>query len=213
MQHAEATPSKPPKPYEWPPAFRNSGILYRYWKLRLLREVHDKMEQLLRQHPPSFCLPSAPISVDDIKSHLKAAEAHMRKCQKDSIDLRFRSCVDLLATYDKDTNPYTKSESNRKAKIVCNTLKSERCRAMHCNIRMVAKPSSHGGLTKRLLPRHRDSPTYPENFQELLKNTKEADIIWDTVLDKDTINANPLKYKPPILQSNSHLSMRTRTHT
>ena len=204
MKHAEATLSKPSKPYEWSPAFRNSGVLYRYWKLRLREIQHlenysgtfNKMEQLLRQHTPSFSLPSRNdhISEEDIKSNLKAAETHMRKCQKDSIDLRFRSYVDLLATYDTDNNPATKPESNRKAKIVRNTLKSERCRAMYRNIRTVVKPSSHGGLSKLLLPRHKDSETYPSNFQELLKNTEDADIIWDTVLDKDTINANLLKY-------------------
>jgi hypothetical protein len=204
MRHAEATISKPSKPYEWSPKFRNSGILYRYWKLRLREVQHsenysgtfDKMEQLIRQHTPSFDLPSrsAISSLEDIKSSLKVAETNMRKCQKDSIDLRFRSYIDLLATYENDTNPNTKSESKRKAKIVRNTLKSERNRAMYRNIRTVVKPSPHGGLSKLLLPRHRDSHIYPENFQELLNNTEETDIIWDTVLDKDTINSNLLKY-------------------
>ena len=118
----------------------------------------------------------------------------MRKYQKASIELRFRSFIDLLATYDNDKNPNTKPESDRKAKIVRKTIQPEKTRAMHKNIRTVVEPSPHGGLTKLILPRHNQSTKYPDDYQAFLKKTNAADITWDTVFDKQTIHTNLLRY-------------------
>ncbi|KAI2505456.1 hypothetical protein MHU86_8979 [Fragilaria crotonensis] len=65
---------------------------------------------------------------------------------------------------------------------------------MYSNIRQVVKPNLNSGLDKLImLPRHKHSTEYPQNFQHFLSSTDPEDIIWDTILDKDTIS-NLLRY-------------------
>lgn len=65
---------------------------------------------------------------------------------------------------------------------------------MHQNIRQVAKPQEKSSLRKVLLvPRHHNNPVLPDNFQSLLATTEEDGIVWDTLLDKESIEHNLLK--------------------
>ncbi|KAI2512438.1 hypothetical protein MHU86_1891 [Fragilaria crotonensis] len=80
------------------------------------------------------------------------------------------------------------------ARIVRTTIRSEQCRTMFQNLRKVVKPTERSSLDKLLLPRHKDTPTYPSDFQSFLLTTDPEDIIWDTVLDKETIEHNLLRY-------------------
>ena len=134
------------------------------------------------------------LSITDIRKHLNKAEKTLSLHQKDSVALRYRSYIDLLSTYESDTNPATKSESLRKAKIVRNTIRSEQCRTMFRNLRNVVKPSEVSGITKIQVPRHRDSTEIPADIQSFLAETAEEDIVWDTILDKESINANLLRF-------------------
>ena len=203
MHFAEKCLSKPRKPY--PPILRDTGIIvYRYWRLRLRELKHeehyhdtfDRMEQLVRQSNPTFALPQRheSLQLDTVKERLNTARKALQKCQLDSTELRFRSYLDLLAVYENDTDPTTKASSVKKAKIVHSTIKSERSRAMHRNIRQVVKPAATGGISKILAPRHRHTQELPDNYQEFIATTDEEDIIWDTILDKESIETNLLRY-------------------
>ena len=205
MQFAESCLARPAKPYAWSPTLRDAGLVYRYWKLRLheiqkqlnYTNTFDRMEALARQHDPTFSLPlrhSQHLTTIEVKVHLNLARIHLWNCQKRSSDIRFKSYLDLLAEYVNDTNPSTQKESTRRAKIVKNTIRSERSKTMYANIRQVVKPEQRGGLTKLLVPRDRRQPDLPGNFQEFLGTTDPADIIWDTLLDKESIEYNLLRY-------------------
>ena len=204
VKYAESQLQQSYKPFAWSPEFRNAGIVYRYWRLRLRELQHSadysttftRIEQTVNQHNPEFRLPKKDItlSLDEIRQHLKAATTNLLQKQKDSEILRYKSYLDLLAVYESDTNHCTQKESQRKATIVRNTIKSEQTRAMYRNIRQVLKPEQTGGLTKLQIPRHKDASTYPDDFQKLLSETAADDIIWDTVLDKESIHSNLLKY-------------------
>jgi DNA-directed RNA polymerase specialized sigma subunit len=115
------------------------------------------MEQTIRQHAPSFLFSSQneALTETEVKEHLNASKKSLHQCQNESEDLRFRSYLDLLKTYVNDRNPDTREESHRRAKIVQNTIRSERSRAMHRNIKQVVKPETYGGLSKLMVPRHR----------------------------------------------------------
>ena len=162
MKYAETSLTKPPKPYEWSPTLRDAGITYRYWRLRLrelqqlenYQSTFDRMEQLIQQHDNKYHLPhrTTNLSILEVKHHLNLAKTELKKRQLDSVDLRFRSYLDLLAGYAGDTDPETIEDSKRKAKIVRNTIRSERNRAMHRNIRQVVKPIIQGSLNKILAP-------------------------------------------------------------
>jgi hypothetical protein len=205
MAHAESIVTKPRKPYSWSPKLRDAGIVYRYWRLRHREEKYnedyaatfDRIEQLVQQTNPMFVLPlrSLQLTKDQVTSNLNEAATHLRTCQKNSIELRFQSYADLLATYENDRNPDTKKKSERNACIVRKTIRSEQSRTMFQNIRSVVKPTETSSLNKLMLPRHKDTPaTYPKDFQSFLQNTDPDDIIWDTVLDQATIESNLLRY-------------------
>ncbi|KAI2505799.1 hypothetical protein MHU86_8661 [Fragilaria crotonensis] len=204
MANAERIITKPRKPYAWSPILRDAGLLYRYWRLRYREEKHDedyattfdRIEQLAQQSNTKFVLPlrSVALTLDQVTTNLNSAATHLRKCQKNSIDIRFSSYIDLLAKYETDTNSETMKQSKHKAGIVRNTIRSEQCRTMYSNIRQVVKPNLNSGLDKLMLPRHKHSTEYPQNFQHFLSSTDPEDIIWDTILDKDTIESNLLRY-------------------
>ncbi|KAI2499411.1 hypothetical protein MHU86_15056 [Fragilaria crotonensis] len=209
MRHAEASLSKPPKPYAWSPTLRNAGIVYRYWRLRLSATKHnldysttfDRMETLVRQHDSTFELPLrklAHLQSQEVQTHLNSAQKHLRECQRRAGDIRFKSYLDLLATYVNDGDTHTQKDSLRKAKIVQNTIKSERTKVMYANIRRVVKPEQHGGLNRVLVPRHRrhteSNAELPADYQHFLATTDPEDIIWDTLLDKASIEENLLRY-------------------
>jgi hypothetical protein len=205
MKFAETSLSKPDKPYSWSPTLRNAGLVFRYWRLRLQELQHhlinsntfDKMERLAQQHRPDFSLPlrtTYSLTSLEIKTHLNEARKHLKHCQKTSIDLRFSSYTDLLAVYENDTNPSTQKASKKKAAVVRTTIRSEQCRNMNQNIRSVVRPEHFGGLNRILAPRHRHSTDLPNDFQALLATTADEDIIWDTILDKESIESNLLRY-------------------
>jgi hypothetical protein len=203
MHFAEASLAKPRKPYAWSPALRDAGLIYRYWRLRLREhqkhedyaQTFDRMEQLIQQHDPSFQLPqrTTAFTEEELKAHLNTATTSLKECQKDSVEARFRSYLDLLAGYENDKDPTTKADSARKAKIVKNTVRSERSRAMYQNIRQVTKPQTKSSLRTVMVPRHRNNPALPDDFQDLLATTDAEDIVWDTLLDKESIEHNLLK--------------------
>jgi hypothetical protein len=117
MANAERIITKPRKPYSWSPTLRDAGLLYRYWRLRHREEKHDenyattfdRIEQLAQQSNTKFVLPlrSAALTLVQVTTNLNSAAKHLRECQKNSIDIRFRSYADLLAKYETDTNPET----------------------------------------------------------------------------------------------------------
>lgn len=156
MANAERIITKPRKPYAWSPTLRDAGLLYRYWRLRYREEKHDedyattfdRIEQLAQQSNTKFVLPlrSVALTLDQVTTNLNSAATHLRKCQKNSIDIRFSSYVDLLAKYETDTNSETMKQSKHKAGIVRNTIRSEQCRTMYSNIRQVVKPNLNSGF-------------------------------------------------------------------
>jgi hypothetical protein len=93
----------------------------------------ERIKQTVSQHNSSFQLPlkEKELSIEDTRMHLKEATATLKRRQQDSVALRFRSCMDLLSVYENDTDPGTKKESIRRAKIVQNTIRSEQYREMN----------------------------------------------------------------------------------
>ena len=205
MKYAEKLLERPRKPYEWSPTLRNHGLLYRYWKLRMREKTHSenysatyrRMEQQTQHHDTTFILPfrDIPLPLSEIQHQLKHAKQALKSSQRNSLDLRFRCYTDMLAVYEADTNPSSKRESTRKAKIVLNTIKAEQSRTMYTNIRNTVKPNNtNGSLAHLLVPHHTTSPDFPDNFQEFLASTDKENIQWDSILDKNSINRNLLRF-------------------
>ena len=106
-------------------------------------------------------------------------------------------CDDLHAQYEADSNPSTKSESRRKAKIVRNTIDGETIRNKFRDLRRVVKPTSMSSLSKLLIPKHRNSSTsasVAEDTYRLLQETDPADLIWETVVERDEIKKHLIQY-------------------
>ena len=109
-----------------------------------------------------------------------------------SIAVQFKSNNNLLAEYDTDTSSLTKKLSEQKAAADNNIIRSEQCRLMYINIPNVVKPTASKGLQKLMIRRHKEQSEYPTDFQNVLATTDPEEIIWDTVLDKETIKGNLL---------------------
>ena len=102
-----------------------------------------------------FYLPDrgVPLPEGTIQTRLTAAATgHLRKLQRTSAEVQIQTYHQQLATYDEDTNPNTRRESQRKAKIVNNTLLGEASRRLYGNLRQVVKPSEYNPLTKIQVP-------------------------------------------------------------
>ena len=63
---------------------------------------------------------------------------------------------------------------------------------MYGNIQNVVKLTTSKGLQNLMIPRHQEQSEYPTDFQQVRAAIDPAGIIWDTVLDKETIQRNLL---------------------
>ena len=209
MKKAEKEIQIPKKPYEWSPQLRNAALTRRYWRLRL-REVQyqedyettiTRLEDQIQQNDPHFKFPfrESVLSKEAIRGQLNQATKTLHVHQKAATELRFQTFQDLLAKYEGDTDPTTRPESNRKAKIVNRTMRTERIRSMFRNIRTTIKnvlPGQQTGINQIKVPQmpHQPDLPNPDEFQEYIASTPTNDIIWDTILDQDTIEQYLLRY-------------------
>ena len=153
----------------------------RYWKLRLRELKYDedytdtflRWEESIKEQDSRFVLPDKGVclTVEMVRTRLNEASKNLRKVQKQALTHRKQSCEDLLIQYEEDTNPSTKVESKRKAKVVRRTLASESCRRLFNHIQSLVKPSEFQTLSKIKVPRHRDSPddTRPGDVHQILQ--------------------------------------------
>ena len=211
MRHAESEVAKPRRPYAWSPELRNAGILKRYWRLRLKEsscpnaDYHDtimRLQDAVQQHDPKFLLPHLhqALSIPEIRQHLNAATRQLHQTQKASIDNRFRAYQDLLAVYQSDQDADTQKESQRKAKIVKRTIRHEKIRQMFRNIRVTVKgelPNQQSGIHQLkvpVIPTEDSGQGNSNEFQDYIARSNPNDIVWDTVLDQESIERHLLSY-------------------
>ena len=210
MKKAEKELQLSPTPYAWSPQLRNAALTRRYWKFRLREIKHNadygpsirRLQEQIQQNEPTFKFPfvhDTDLTIDAIRRHLTDATKQLHVLQKASSEHRFKSYQDLLSMYSADNNPVTRPESNRKAKIVKRTLRTERIRSMFRNIRTTIKnilPSQQFGINHIKVPRVTTAATQqdPDEFQAYIAQTPTNDIIWDTILDQATIEEYLLRY-------------------
>ena len=106
-----------------------------------------------------------------------------------------RTYEELLEKYEEDMNSTTMSESRRKAKIVRDTIDGEVLRTKFRDIRRIMRPSTSASLSKLLIPRRADAqqPDSTEIYN-LLQNTAEEDLVWETVVERDQLERHLLDY-------------------
>lgn len=147
----------PTKLYEWSPQLRNAAIVRRYWRLQSREYTHSedyyatisRLQDQVQQNDTSFSFPLRDKCLTPAKicCHLKQATKTLHEMQKGSTELRFKTYQDLLALYKDDNDPNTREESNRKAKIVKRTIRTERIRHMFRNIRTRIKGAKYADST------------------------------------------------------------------
>jgi hypothetical protein len=210
IQHAENILKKPQPQYPWSPKLRNAGVIKHYWRLRFREAKHgenhtisiDRLEAKIQRIDKSFHLPDKTRSHDlfEILKKLKIASADLRAIQKRATQLRYQSYYDLLAKYKSDTDPATNYDSQRKAKIVQNTIKAEKCRAMFANLRFFMKPhaAKSKGITNLIIPTSTPSAanefTSTSNTYDVIHHSDNNEINWTTISEKETIEDHLLQY-------------------
>ena len=198
MRHAEMQLSAPVRQYQWSPKLQNSGVILRYWKLRLREmkyaeeysDTFNRWEDKIKEYDATFELPEKGkrLPIEDIRVRLNSASKHLKKIQKQAMSHRQQSFQDLLSTYEDDTNPRTCKESQRRAKIVKRTLLSESCRRLYGNIRSIVKPGEYGPLNTIRIPRAAkltEGATLPGNVHSILREVEQSEIIWDTIITRE----------------------------
>jgi hypothetical protein len=205
MQQAESSLSRPRRPFAWSPQLRNACIIRRYWRLRqreaLYGEDHTdtcaRLQRQVQDHNAKFNLPNLgkSVSLGVIRNSLNQATKAMRKIQSESTDLRYQFYEDLLTQYLNDTNPETRPDSLKKAKIVENTIRSEQCRSMFRHIRNATNPIDiSSGLQQVNVPKPRESATIPTDSHAVLRETPSHDIVWETILEPTAIEDHLIRY-------------------
>ena len=195
-----------PKPNNWSPALRNSAFIMRYWKLRLREILYDEdysdtfanWEHQIQESDKDFFFPHNGewIPLEDVRTNLNQAQKYFRKVQAGSKDFREKSSHELLAQYDADENPGTKNESRRKARIVNRTIASEASRSIYGNIRQIVNPSEYTPLARIQVPRRAGvtEPTSPDKVAQVLNETPPENLLWDTVISQQDIEAHLLHF-------------------
>lgn len=206
MKHAELQLQKPPAKYPWSPKLRNAGLTCRYWRLRFreakYNEDHTMSIRSLQYHvqhyDPTFSFPHMDqhLEIIEIHQHMRAAKKSLRTIQRTALETRYQSYQALLNQYEMDANPDTRKESNRRAKVIRNTISAEKCRAMFNHIRKYSKPTEpHTGLAQLLVPSRLGEHPKPQlNIQNILETTPPTDIFWETVIDRAEIEEYLLRY-------------------
>ncbi len=198
MKHAELQLSAPARQYQWSPKLRKSGVILRYWKLRL-REIKyaeeysdtfNRWEAQIKEYDATFELPEkrTRLTLEDIRVRLNSATKQLKKIQKQAMSHRQQSFQDLLSTYEDDKNPRTSKESQCRAKIVKRTLLSESCRRLFGNIRSIVKLGEYGPLNNIRVPREANSisgSTQPGNVHSILRNVEHSEMMWDTIITQE----------------------------
>ena len=194
------------KTFSWSPKLRNSALIRKYWKLRLREmdyreDCQQTFARILRDTKridPTFDLPDlgVDLSRDSIVKKFTAATKEFRKCQRNATDLRAQTYHDLMLSYDDDKNPGTQRESKRKLKIIRRTILAEAQRKVYKALGQIVKPKSFNPLDKIHVPRYSDTvePTAPGDVHEVLRNSQNRDIVWDTVIHREDMERHLLSY-------------------
>jgi hypothetical protein len=202
MKHAEKALIRSPKKCKWSPKLRNLAFLRLYWKLRL-REVKEsrdysdtflRWQRLLQTVDSEFTFPSldTTLSIEEIRASFNKSSRAFYKCQQDATPLRMKCYEDLIESYEDDSNPATKADSIRKAKIVRRTIDGETSRNKFHDIRRIMKPSSTSTLSKILVPRNADHSNLDP--YGILQATDPDDLIWETVVERAEMESILLQY-------------------
>ena len=204
MELSERILRRPSKKCAWSPILRNSAIIRRYWILRLREHIRQddytntfiRWQSSVQQHDETFCLPllGCPLSLPQIREHLNQANSSFRSIQKQSVPLRLRTNQELLEFYQDDTNPSTQPESRRKSKILQNTIDGESIRQVFGNLRRIVKPSETSSLSKLLVPHRTDLDSAASSSYRITQDTPPDEILWETVVDQDSIDRHLLQY-------------------
>lgn len=205
MKMAEHKLRIPPKKCAWSPTLRNTAIIRKYWRLRL-REVtknHDyrntfiRWQHKLQRNDTSFEFPymNKVLPTEEIRQYLTNATKEFRKAQVQSTALRLRTYESLITTYEADTDPKTRKESQRKLKIVQRTIDVETCRKTFRDLKNILKPSTISALSKIEVPRQiATDEISAADAHKIISTIPNKDIIWDTIVDRTAIEKHLLKY-------------------
>ena len=205
MEHSEGSLKISKKKCAWSHQLRDSAIVRRYWSLRLRELIRNenyhctfiRWQEKIRVHQPHFTFEHLDdhLSLDQVREHFNRANRAFRKCQRQATSLRNQTYYDLLATYEDDTDPNTKVESHRKAKIVRNTLAGECTRSKFSNIRRVVKPTTTSSLSKIMIPASESfNPESDSMYQYLQEDTQHESMLWETIVEREEIERHLLNY-------------------
>jgi hypothetical protein len=206
MLHAERCLHRTPRKYAFSPALRNAGLIKRYWSIRLFdarqntwsESRYNQIARTIQKHDPDFQLPQLnqrKLPKPHLEHQFNLAAQQYRQLSTQAQSLRELSLQDLLQRYLSDEDPTTHEESRRRAKIVERTMRTESLQAYFKEIGNQTKTHQSGSVTKLLIPHHKD-PQVDQQYhpEEVFTKFSPSDIVWEHVLDKETIERELLTF-------------------
>lgn len=165
------------------------GLLRRYWKTHLKDHFNKRFSyhtynnlhhQLLSAESDYKDLPEErnELSETTLKKRYNKTVAHYKKVCSKPANFRHQLLEALLGQYEHDEDPHTKDKSKEKAQIVQRTIQGGQCQDTFKSIGNTMTPKSFRGVQRLLLAQHNDEMDPVENPTELLRTTKEEDIVW-----------------------------------
>jgi hypothetical protein len=164
-----------------------------------------RWQDKIRAHQPSFSFEyrDEALTLDQVREHFNRSNRAFRKCQRQATSLRHQTYYDLLAQYEDDSDPNTKQDSTRKARIVRNTLAGKCTRSTFANIRRVVKPTTTSSLSKVMIPGASETfdPESDSVYQHLQSNARHDTTMWETIVERPELERHLLNYNHESFQA------------
>jgi hypothetical protein len=154
------------------------------------KDNHDRSEsinllqEMVHQHDPTF-FPMMNVTLDasKLEKNWKQAKQALKQPQQNARDLQYQSYKELLEA--SEYNIYI-PETVRRAKIIKSTIRTEKCREMHRQIRLSAKPMPEQARCINSIFIPGDVPHNRETTEPTLTELAEnpaGPTSWNTVID------------------------------
>ena len=136
------------------------------------------------------------LHAQEVRKERNNARKTLRQVQKTATQTRVKCYKELLEGYKADNNPTTKSESQRRAKIVSRTIKGEATKRMFGKLRQILKPTEFSRLSQIQVPRDSSTQdsTPSKQVHRVLDQTDNDQLVWDTIINKEDIEVHLLSF-------------------
>ena len=218
MLHAEKMSKRPTGKYAWSPKLRESGLLARYWHLRLkeierdinLRHVISALKTKI-QDLQIVLVDDLTIDATIVRTRWKTALKLLRKVRNNAYDYRAVHLVSMLEMYKSRTTSFAPSDEVSSDDNKAKTQRIQRLINIECmrqpfrRIHSSVSNNSNGGLSKLYVPVRAKDPKVAARFCRpdgtitprrltLMAQADKTSVDYDVITDSERIHVELIYY-------------------